>query len=272
MAKRNRSITPRVQARRRKEGRGVGTGRDYKPELTIQDVSSVGLASRILGWTTGRVHHLMSTLESMVFYTFDWPEAVVDIREQFPLDIEETKAIAAELGIRHPRDPKTKELVTMTTDFLITVRNGIHDVVSVHTVKYANQLSSKRVMQKFEIERVYWSRRGLSWSIITELDVDRTFVTNVQWVHFYRRLISLAPLNEHMVRKIELLLAPRIYLKQTPLRELTDESDRELSLPAGTSLSVVRHLIANRRLEVNMKALIQPETILLLTARPIAMQ
>lgn len=268
MAKRNRSITPRLQAKRRKEGRGTGTGKDYKPELRIQDVSSVGLATRVLGWTTGRIHHLMSKLELMVFYTFDWPDAVVDIREQFPLDIEETQAIAAELRIRHPRDVKTKELVTMTTDFLITVRNGIQEVVYAYTVKYGKALSSRRVMQKFEIERIYWTRRNVGWAITTELDVDVAFVANVQWVHFYRRLSSLAPLNESAVRRIEAFLAPHVYAQQAPLRELTNQSDSELSLAPGTSLSVVRHLIATRRFEVDMKIPIQPETILALTAKP----
>src|SRR5206468_1653173 len=123
-----------------KEGRGTGTGKDYKPELTIQDVSSIGLASRILGWTTGRIHHLMSTLERKAFYQFDFPETVIDIREQFPLDIEETQAIAAELGIAHPIDLKTRELVPMTTDILITIQNGIHEVVYAYTVKYAKDL------------------------------------------------------------------------------------------------------------------------------------
>jgi len=267
MAKRNRSITERVKAKRRKEGRGTGTGRDYKPELTIQDVSSIGLATRVLGWTTGRIHHLMSKLELKVFFGFDWPEAVVDIREQFPLDIEETKAIAAELGIAHPRDRKTKELVTMTTDLLITIQNGIHEVVYAYTAKYAKDLSRLRVMEKFEIERVYWSRRNITWSIITELDVDHTLVANVEWVHFYRPLMSLAPLSEATVRQIETLLVPRLHLQQTPLRKLTDESDHDLSLTPGRSLSVVRHLIANRRVEVNMKVLIEPEKVLCLASR-----
>lgn len=262
IAKRNRSIAENVKTKRRKEGRGTGTGKDYKPELTIQDVSSIGLATRVLGWTTGRVHHLMSKLELKVFFAFDWPKTVVDIREQFPLDIEESKANAAELGIPHPRDRKTKELVPMTTDFLITIRKGIHEVVYAYTVKYAKDLSRRRVMEKFEIERVYWSRRNIAWSIITELDIDHALVANVEWLHFYRQLSSLAPLTQGTVRTIEDFLAPKLHLQQTPLRKLTDQSDQEFSLTAGTSLCVVRHLIATRRFEVNMKVLIEPEKVL----------
>jgi hypothetical protein len=272
MAKRNRSITKRVREKRRKEGRGLGTGKDYKPELRIQDVSSIGLATRIRGWTTGRIHHLMSKLELMVFYTFDFPEAVIDIREQFPLDLEETQAIAEELGIRPPRDPKTKELVVMTTDFVITVRNGIHEVMYAYTVKYAKKLKSRRVMEKFEIERVYWGRRNISWTIITELDINRDLVANIEWIHSHRDLKSLAPISAATVADIEGYLAPRLFSQTSPLRFLTDESDRALSLAPGSSLSVVRHLIANRRFEVDMKTLIRPETILPLAATPRILQ
>jgi len=268
MAKRNRSVTKRVREKRRKEGRGVGTGKDYKPELRIQDVSSIGLATRVRGWKTGRVHHFLSLLELMVFYLFDWPLRVEDIREQFPLDLDETKAIANELGVRHPRDPKTKELVVMTTDFVVTVRNGVNEVVYSYTVKYAKQLPSRRVMEKFEIERIYWSRRNVSWRIITERDINRDVVANVQWIHSHRDLNSLAPITLTTVTEIEKYLAPRLFSQTSPLRILTDESDRAFSLRPGTSLSVVRHLIANRRIEVDMKTPIQPERILRLVAKP----
>jgi hypothetical protein len=94
MAKRKRNTTARSRQQRRREGRGLGRGKDYKPELRIQDVASIGLATRILGWKTGRIHHLMSKMECLFFYIVDWPPSVMDIREQFPLDPDETLAIA----------------------------------------------------------------------------------------------------------------------------------------------------------------------------------
>jgi hypothetical protein len=53
---------------------------------------------------------------------------------------------------------------------------------------------------------------------------------------------------------------------------LTDECDQTLMLPVGTSLAVVRHLLATRRLEIDMNIGIQPEKVLLLTAKPIILQ
>ena len=101
-------MTSAVIEKRIKEGRGSGRGNEYLPWLTIQDVSSNGLATRIDGWKCDRGHHVMSNLERDYLYILDWSDQVTDIREQFPLlPIEDTQAIADELGVPHPSDPKT---------------------------------------------------------------------------------------------------------------------------------------------------------------------
>ena len=55
--------------------------------------------TRIKGWKSGRVHHLLSLLELRWFYVLDWNLEVIDVREQYPLlPLEETLAIAADRG------------------------------------------------------------------------------------------------------------------------------------------------------------------------------
>ncbi|HEV2707631.1 MAG TPA: TnsA endonuclease N-terminal domain-containing protein [Pyrinomonadaceae bacterium] len=136
MAKRRRDNGQQARRRRSKEGRGIGTGADYIPYLLIHDVPSIGLASRVWGWKTRRVHHFLSRLELKFFYTLEWRPDVHDIREQFPLDLDETLAIADQLGVRHPRDPKTKDYVVMTSDFVLTIRKGFVEEQHVRAVKY----------------------------------------------------------------------------------------------------------------------------------------
>src|SRR2546421_516401 len=65
MAKRNRSSNQRVIDQRLKEGRGKGRGKEYQPFLFIQDVASLGLATRAKGWVTGRIHHFLSKLRAV---------------------------------------------------------------------------------------------------------------------------------------------------------------------------------------------------------------
>jgi hypothetical protein len=237
--------------------------------LLIHDVPSTGLASRVWGWKTNRVHHFLSRLELKVFYTFEWQPEVLDIREQFPLDLDETLAIADRLGVRHPRDPKTRDYMIMTSDLVITHRKGSVIEELIRAVKYKQDLENARVNEKLEIERIYWQEiRKLDWSIITEEDIDANLTANVEWLHGHRDVKRLTPLTVEDVAHIEALMTPRIMKGGFRLRDLTNECDARLGLPFGTSLSVVRHLLANRRWEVDMSKRIMPPLPLILTAEP----
>lgn len=234
------------------EGRGEGRGSQYKPGLRIQDVSSTGLSTRIHGWKTQREHHFLSKLELSYFFLLEWSQLVLDIREQYPLDIKETVAIAESLGIRHPTDPHTKRPVALTTDFLITVSKLTDSEEKARTIKPSKKLSSHRVMEKFEIERLYWKVRNIDWGIVTEKEINHVIASNVEWVHPYKNLADLSPLKAVTVRHVGDKLIPQIIHANIPLRRLTDECDVQLGLAQGSSLMVVRHLIANRQLHVNM--------------------
>jgi hypothetical protein len=271
MAKRRRSNGKKAQMRRLKEGRGIGAGAYYKPYLLIHDVSSIGLASRIWGWKTNRVHHFLSRLELKFFYTLEWRIDIFDIREQFPLGLDETLAIADELGVRHPRDPKTKEYIVMTSDIVMSVRKGFTEEQQVRAIKYEKDRERTRVAEKLEIERVYWEEvRGLDWDVITENDVDDTLAANVEWVHGHREVECLYPLSAEDVARVEAILTSRVVQGGIRLRDLTNNCDAQFGLDPGSSLGVVRHLIANRRWEVDMSKRIMPPLPLVLTSQPAA--
>lgn len=142
-------------ARFRKEGRGEGAGFDYKPWLTVGDVPSHGRAQRLRGICTNRIHHLLSDGERNAFLIFDHFASVTDIREQFPLDDEETQAIAEDAGIRHPVDRTSRVALVQTTDFLIDLEQNGRSVTVARAVKPASKLGDPRVAEKLEIERRY---------------------------------------------------------------------------------------------------------------------
>ena len=87
--------------RRLKDGRGQGQGSDYKPFIYTRDVSSLGRSHRLPGSKTRRLHHLLSDLELAIFLTLDRSPHVADIREQFPMRVEDTVRIAEE---HHPKE------------------------------------------------------------------------------------------------------------------------------------------------------------------------
>ena len=160
-----------------KEGRGQGSGSSYKPWIYIHDFPSRGVSARIMGRTTGRIHHLLSRNEEHYFYLLDADPSVLDIREQFPLRLTDTIEIARRLNIRHPR--KGSFPFVMTTDFLITKEDGLH----ARTVKCSEELDNPRVIDKFSIEYTYWSSKGIDWKIVTEKQIDRNKALNLQWLY-----------------------------------------------------------------------------------------
>ncbi|MDU7808318.1 MAG: heteromeric transposase endonuclease subunit TnsA, partial [Serratia marcescens] len=84
MAKSSLGFSEHQIARRIKDGRGQGLGKEYRPWLYVQDVPSDGRSHRVYSHKTGRIHHLLSDLELAAFLVFEWTPNITDIREQFP--------------------------------------------------------------------------------------------------------------------------------------------------------------------------------------------
>ncbi len=243
---------------------------DYQPWLTVRDVPSRGLSTRLKGWKTGRVHHLLSKLEKKYFYTLEWSKIVTDIREQYPLlQLEETLDIAKQCGFNHPavpnkQDPKTLDPVVMTTDFLITLMIDGKRIERARTVKYADDLQSPRVLQKLEIERRYWEARHISWGIVTEHEIPTVLADNVEILYPYRYLDKDSRYSQRELYSAASVLTQSVQETALSLRHIALDCDSLIGFDAGTSLSIAYFLIANRYWEINMYTPIQPGKRLLL--------
>jgi hypothetical protein len=193
----------------------------------------------------------------------DWSESVCDIREQYPLlPLEETQEIAEQCGFTHPTNPATQQSVVMTTDFLITIKGKNSEIEHARAIKPSSELKSSRTLEKLEIERLYWEKRGTNWGIVTEIDIPEVFVKNINWVHRLYERDDLKPLSQADIVRIESFLRPQVIQGKCPLTKLTNDCDDKLGLDPGSSLSVVRHLIANKCWQVNMQQPIKPGQVL----------
>lgn len=252
MAKRKRQMDDATIRRWLEEGRGSGRGMDYKPWLRVQDVPSQGLASRVPGTTTKREHHLFSNLEYDCFLVLDWKVSIDDIREQYPLlPLEETMALAEEIGIRHPTHPGSDDPVVCTTDFLITIRRKKGVVDEAIAVKPSEKLASMRVLEKLELERRYWENHRIAWHIVTEREIPLTLVENLKWLQPYQNLQALYPLIAEDVARIRACLEHCLSGKDV-LAVVAQKADDRLGLAPGTSLSVARYLVASRLWKTNL--------------------
>ncbi len=244
MARHQRRFTEKVMRRWIKQGRGQDIYVNYLPWLTIRDVKSCGLRTRILGVTVPRIHHLMSKIELSLFYHLEFRHDVLDIREQFPLFPQyETLALADSLKIAHPRDPISKFPIVMTTDFLVTVLRNNALAYEAWCVKPVSQLQDERVLEKLEIEREYWLRRGVPWFVFTDHNFSDAYCANLEVFHPYLRPDALHPLQPVIIDRVCDLLITHVY-RGTILSHATTRIDDDLDLSPGTALKVARFFFA----------------------------
>ena len=149
--------------RRLKDGRGQGQGSDYKPFIYTRDVSSLGRSHRLPGSKTRRLHHLLSDLELAIFLTLDRSPHVTDIREQFPMRVEDTVRIAEELGLPHGCYKGTPQV--LTSDFLVDFEDPQRPSIAIQA-KYSTDLQKPEVIERLELERRYWQEKGIPWVIV----------------------------------------------------------------------------------------------------------
>ena len=272
MAKRNRTPSQAKNERKLMVGKGQGEGADYKPWLTIQEVSGDGRVSRGRGWKSKRVHHLMSTEELYYFYTTEWSPIVVDVREQYPLlPLERTVEIAKSLGLEksHPGMKKFGEPVVMTTDLMLTVEIQGARRLWARTVKPVAKLS-KLTLDKFRIEYEFYKEQGIDWGLITNLDIPKTLAKNVEWLHeaFY-----LADNKDFYLRQSDIeFLEPKLFdafvaNPTVSFSSIASNQDRVRGLEPGTSLLLVKYFLAHKTWETNMQQKIRPAQNGLVIAR-----
>lgn len=236
----------RTDAIRLKVGGGTGYGKHFIPFLKTRDVPSFGLSHRILGIKTGRIHHLLSNLEKYFFLILDFSPHVTDIREQFPLPLQETLDICRRFNLRHPLTGSPAYPIVMSTDFLIDeCRNDLHRLIA-RTVKPASKLS-QRTLEKFEIERIYWEERGVDWGIVIDNDIPRILCRNLEWLHpaYFPTAAQTFP-DEIKIQTEGLLFDWSLVQPFTPFTALTRKVDERLGLLPGSALWMARHFLSNK--------------------------
>ncbi|GAA4650235.1 TnsA endonuclease N-terminal domain-containing protein [Kistimonas scapharcae] len=162
---------------RLKDGRGTGNGVDYVAFIRVGEFDSSGESVRVKSTSVGRVHHFHSGIELAAFLIFDRNRTTVDIREQYPIPLDDTLNICRQLGIRHPQ---TKgELHIVSTDLLIDLRGGKQIAIAV---KNAKDLDDERILEKLQIEKAYWEGTGVNWYVFTEREVSAALKANLKWL------------------------------------------------------------------------------------------
>lgn len=238
---------------------GGGEGAGYAPWHTVQRVPTHGQANRVLGRASGREHHLLSEVETDCLYLLDWCDEVLDVREQYPLlPLEETIRLADALGVAHPRHPRQRYPVVMTTDFLVSRHAPVGTGTEALAVKLASALEDGRTLEKLEIERRYWAARATRWQLVTERELPRAVVQNVRWLAPARdpRDVPVPPAD---LPTLLAALYAEIAPADAPLARACSRYDARLGLRLGTALALARHALATKRWRTDLARPISPD-------------
>lgn len=229
---------------------GIGQGPEYKPWLRIQDVKSNGVRSLIYGRKTHREHHMMSLIESELFYLAEFSNNVIDIREQFPLlPLAYTQKIAKLLGVEHPRHPKTKEPIIMTTDQLLTIDSSEGIKYHAISVKPEGDSGNLRVLEKIDIERVCWELLGVKFSYFTGNELTRFQSGNIEW--------AASPFRENPIsfscEQIDYALST-IVVGEFFIEDLCNQLVSMNITSHDNALLLIRFLIADKFIDVDLSS------------------
>ena len=166
-----------------KEERGTGFGKYYKPWILVRDLGSDGTSCVFRDWKHGRQIQCLSQGEAAAYRLLRWRDDVIDIREQFPLDLKLTTAIARRLGLPHPHNRHSR----MTTDFLVTYMNPEKTYyLKAYTVKPNEASFTTYALKNHLIEQTYWGIKGVHLEVIYADYLDKIFAENIyQCVQYY---------------------------------------------------------------------------------------
>ena len=223
------------------EGRGQGSLSSYKPWIKIQDFASTGCVSRIKSYKVDRILHLLSKNELYYFYLLEWSDRVTDIREQYPLlDIELSTDIARRMAVKHPMNPKNGFPYVLTTDFMIT----LSDRYIARTIKPSSQLSNQRTLEKLEIERRYWNKKGIDWKIVTENEIPMKKVRTLEWLYCYDRALDVEMESEVMKAGLK----NDWFQTKNLSAEIPHLIEEKWGLKPGTGIQVFKYLVWNKEI------------------------
>ena len=249
MAKSSYSLSEAQVAKRIKDGRGAGSGQAYTPWVRVDEIPSLGRSRQVYSHLTKRIHHLLSDLEFAVFLLLDNNPAVTDIREQFPLRRNDTRALASELQLKHPANNGVDHV--MSSDFLVDTSNRTEPKF-VLQAKYVDSLNDSRTVEKLELERRYWQQKEVPWYLVTEREINAVAKENIDWLYVLKGELEATDMVENRVNiaTFDTALAENPKLNIISLCKTIDQA---YHLEPGESLYDFRMLCAARAITFDLR-------------------
>lgn len=237
---------------KQRQGRGIGDGAAYKPYIKVREVPSEGTGRIIKDKKDGRQRQFLSQGEVYAYYLLRWDDSVIDIREQYPLELEDTVKIADALSFAHPCNRETR----MTNDIYVTYleEDGTKsykaysikeskDVIEIKgTDTPAMIVTKNRTVEKLRIEMGYWKLHNIPFELVFKDNINRIKVSNIEAVMDYWNIEDVkthTDLVKHLIarKKIVVDMESNVLM----FNEIADKYKYTLQLPKEILLT--KHLL-----------------------------
>jgi hypothetical protein len=218
-----------------------------------------------LGPSSGRVHrisaarfgrelvYLASDCELATWLYFFFQPDVRHLATQVDCEPGDTRRIAAECGISHPRDVQGRPW-TISTDLVVTRDSaGSAKTEAINIKPNDFDITQERFQRLCEIERCYHFERGASWSLIRSRGLNTNWARNFFYLYpaadaFYRKGFSDKQLHVQ-TRVLRRLMRPN---GAPTVRDMCRHVTQEEKLEPGAAVAAYRALLATRKVWTNM--------------------
>ena len=261
---RNYPFTEEKFDRWTKQGRGTGAKEFWLPWLTEADLPPrFGHKTRYASAICPRVGIALSSIEVITRSYYEFVSNVDDVREQFPLDREQTRRIARKLGIKHPCDPDSRVDIVMTTDLVVSLKEPDGSFLELpRSCKSHTRVHDFNQAEHAEIERRYWADRGRNWRMVTDSarSMPPVLRANLELMHKWRFPPEAQAFNGYFEGVCERLIASVLaYQGDATLQSFGQDYQARNGLKEGEAINALLYLIYRHRLcaNVTIKSLLE---------------
>jgi hypothetical protein len=259
MSKKRKNITINDRERWSSDWQKNKDGNNYKPYFNTRDIASSGNKHRVAGLKSGgRVHHLLSTNEYFQFLHLEFDPNVKNIYDQYLLPLDETRAIAKELKVKHPKYQNSagKPDSPVTTDFVVEYHTGEKKAISV---KAKSALKNDRTLEKQTLEEAYWKTNLTQWSMSLDVNLKTNMSINLELLYPFN---VLEPIDFYEALSSKWL--PNFFSclseqPDLPLSEVIEIAASNIGVEYKTSASLFFNAIWNRLIIFDFNKILQLE-------------
>ncbi|WP_420467182.1 hypothetical protein [Panacagrimonas sp.] len=250
----------------------VGGDTPYRSGVSINDFNSFGICNRVYDPRSDQTQLFLSNGEYGYNDLILFDQRIISSEEQRPvLEMLETRTLALELGIAHPREGKV--LIPFRTDHYLKLRRKpggpiLEVAVEVKEQKALKGKKGRRIREKKELLEIFFEVHGAQYLLVFKETLDQQVLKNLRFLRYG----SAGNLTWKATRSIrsfaECFCQTWSRRPRSTLDELAARAANELGFSRDTSLQLFQVAARRKFIPVDLRHRVLPILPLVKTDHP----